>query len=455
MDNVRAFFVKLLLLCLCTSAIAQVSPYIPGQTVMGNASTSPAPAQPLTGPQARTILSTATAYSPAPPPQAAAAGMNTLTYGPAVTLGQNWFQFNMLGVTPVAGQAVQNADGSITLPGNDGSGFGANIATAHLVSGVLKGTGFGGGYYIEFVVKFTPTLGGASLPFPALWSLDTDFLSGNTLQWPGQPTGFHHRIENDFMQWPHNSLTFWEGNGLIDWFGYGSLSTPKISGVQITGTAGQFSTSTLPSGTLIVGNYISISGTFGGTGSITGYTNPTAYVISATNGTSTFTLQAVGGGALTTTAGTPTGLTYQYTAVNQPLNGEIHIGPSANPFLFSNYNRYGFLVTPASAATQGSILNYLNGVQVNYAAGAANVVWNLYSSGNAPPPVAGTTAGSLIDTLEMVLIMGTDVTCPMTIQSVTVWQASGAGNVTSSLWTPLDDAANDEYYLGANSRRAA
>jgi hypothetical protein len=53
---------------------------------------------------------------------------------------------------------------------------------------------------------------------------------------------------------------------------------------------------------------------------------------------------------------------------------------------------------------------------------------------------------SLIDTLEMVLIIGTDATCPMTIQSVTVWQASSAGDVTSSLWTPLDRAANDNKY---------
>ena len=63
--------------------------------------------------------------------------------------------------------------------------------------------------------------------------------------------------------------------------------------------------------TLTVYQQLTISGTFGGTGSITGYTDPTTYFIIATNGSTTFTLSAAyGGTAITTTAGTPTGLTY-------------------------------------------------------------------------------------------------------------------------------------------------
>jgi hypothetical protein len=83
-----------------------------------------------------------------------------------------------------------------------------------------------------------------------------------------------------------------------------------LTGVTITGVAGQFSCA-LSGVTLTVGQQIVISGTFGGTGSITGYTNPTTYFITATNGTTTFTLStAIGGAAVVTTAGTPTGLTY-------------------------------------------------------------------------------------------------------------------------------------------------
>lgn len=93
--------------------------------------------------------------------------------------------------------------------------------------------------------------------------------------------------------------------------GASNYTGATLSGVQITGTAGQFSCNAT---TLVVGEFVTISGTFGGTGSITGYANPTTYRISATNGTTTFTLvNATTGAALTTTAGTPTGLTYTVT----------------------------------------------------------------------------------------------------------------------------------------------
>ncbi|MFG6457872.1 GDSL-type esterase/lipase family protein [Roseateles sp. BYS96W] len=84
--------------------------------------------------------------------------------------------------------------------------------------------------------------------------------------------------------------------------------TSTLAGVSITGTGGQFSCN---STSLVVGQAVTISGTFAGGGSITGYSNPTTYYIIATNGSTTFTLSATqGGAAITTTAGTPTGLTY-------------------------------------------------------------------------------------------------------------------------------------------------
>jgi hypothetical protein len=87
-----------------------------------------------------------------------------------------------------------------------------------------------------------------------------------------------------------------------------TYNTGTLSTVAITGTSGQFSCAAT---TLTVGASITISGTLGGTGTITGYSNPTTYYIIATNGSTTFTLSAsIGGVAITTTAGTPTGLTY-------------------------------------------------------------------------------------------------------------------------------------------------
>jgi hypothetical protein len=99
-----------------------------------------------------------------------------------------------------------------------------------------------------------------------------------------------------------------------------SAETPvssALAGVAITGVAGQFSC-TAATKTLVVGQSVIISGTLGGTGTITGYTSPTTYYIVATNGTTTFTLSTTPGGAgVVTTAGTPTGLFYdQYLTIN-------------------------------------------------------------------------------------------------------------------------------------------
>jgi len=80
-----------------------------------------------------------------------------------------------------------------------------------------------------------------------------------------------------------------------------------ISGVAITGIKGQFSCN---AATLSVGQTVTISGIKGGGGTITGYTNPTSYLISATNGSTTFTLTNLNGSTLVTSAGTPTGLSY-------------------------------------------------------------------------------------------------------------------------------------------------
>ena len=102
-----------------------------------------------------------------------------------------------------------------------------------------------------------------------------------------------------------NDGIVWTSTGIVT-----DANSYTLSGVQITGTAGQFSCAAA-SQSIVVGQTIVISGTLGGTGTISGYSSPTTYYIIATNGTTTFTLStSSGGAAVTTTAGTPTGLTY-------------------------------------------------------------------------------------------------------------------------------------------------
>ena len=86
-----------------------------------------------------------------------------------------------------------------------------------------------------------------------------------------------------------------------------TAAATTLAGVAITGTGGQISFTSQTG--LVSGQRLTISGTYGGTGSITGYTNPTTYILTAVTST-TATLTTTAGAAVVTTAGTPTGLTY-------------------------------------------------------------------------------------------------------------------------------------------------
>lgn len=108
---------------------------------------------------------------------------------------------------------------------------------------------------------------------------------------------------------------------------------------------------------------------------------------------------------------------------------------------FTQYNKYGMLWVPATNTAPGYIQIYFNDVPVGI-----KMQWNKYNPALPPPPVAGavtitgsafgastgftapSTAWSVIDTLHLVLILGGGDGLT-TVQSMTVWQASGAGNL--------------------------
>ncbi len=115
-----------------------------------------------------------------------------------------------------------------------------------------------------------------------------------------------------------------------------TTGTLALSSVDITGTAGQFSCSAALD-TLVVGQPVVVSGTLSGTGTITGYTNPTTYYIIATNGSTTFTLSStLNGSAITTTAGTTIGLTFTVGNIvnNITLNNTTSITENC-PIIFT------------------------------------------------------------------------------------------------------------------------
>lgn len=122
-----------------------------------------------------------------------------------------------------------------------------------------------------------------------------------------------------------------------------------LAGVAITGTGGQISFTSQTG--LVSGQYLTISGTYGGTGSITGYSNPTTYILTAVTST-TATLTTTGGVAVVTTAGTPTGLTYT-------------LGVAPQTATISGYDYYGQAMTQA-ITTSSAVSTAVNTTKAFY-----------------------------------------------------------------------------------------
>jgi hypothetical protein len=136
-----------------------------------------------------------------------------------------------------------------------------------------------------------------------------------------------------------------------------------LAGVAISGTAGQF---TCTATTLAVGDHIKITGTLGGTGTITGYATGNIYEVSAVTGTSPsvtgFTVTDEAGNAIVTTAGTPTGLTYTpYTIVM--------ISGTGNNAQYFEIQATADQATAAASLGEGAV------------GGAAHAGWNIRTVG--------------------------------------------------------------------------
>ena len=129
----------------------------------------------------------------------------------------------------------------------------------------------------------------------------------------------------------------------------GTAVASTLAGVAITGTGGQISYTSQTG--LVSGQRMTISGTLGGTGTITGYSNPTTYILTAVTAT-TATLTTTAGAAVVTTAGTPTGLTYT-------------LGVAPQNMTVSGYDYYGQPMTEVITSS-AAISTAVNGKKAFY-----------------------------------------------------------------------------------------
>ena len=108
-----------------------------------------------------------------------------------------------------------------------------------------------------------------------------------------------------------NDMVYYSGNSYLAVRTGTSVTPPSSSSISVTSIANTTGVFNCATNTFVVGQTVVISGTETGTGSISGYVDPTVYYIIATDGSTQFTLSAtLNGSAITTVAGTTT-LTFQ------------------------------------------------------------------------------------------------------------------------------------------------
>ena len=249
--------------------------------------------------------------------------------------------------------------------------------------------------------------------------------------------------------------------------------TNPITGVTITGTGGQFSctSSEIP---LAIGQTITISGSFGvgsSQGSITGYTSPSTYTIVSTNGRTSFTLAIIGGGALTTSIGVPTGLTYTLTAgsgsIQNYLSPATYVISETNgstTFTLETLSGQSLITTkgiPAASPTistglgisliTGTITGY-SGIQARYFISSTNgsTTFTLSSTYPTVTPIVTTLGAMYGQQYSLSAASINNYTNPTNyyivdtngIDQITLSATQGGTPVTSSVGTPSGLVAN-------------
>jgi len=164
----------------------------------------------------------------------------------------------------------------------------------------------------------------------------------------------------------------------------------NLSSVAITGAAGTFSctaTTGIPLGAVVY-----ISGTLTGTGKIPSYPATTAYYVILTNGTSTFTLSAsYGGTAISTTAGTTTGLLFacgrsysstgMWSATSGGSTGATAPLPQDTVIFDSNTGGASVDVDNINLGSAVTISPTISNLYFNYLGGSAT--YNIYGQASA------------------------------------------------------------------------
>lgn len=387
-------------------------------------------------------ISAVTCAAGAVPPQAAGVGYNTQTFYSAMAsadfdlaesypAGKLWYFYNFFGQTPAPSSSAVFGQNFVSL---GGTGVESRIATIGINGATWHGTAFGGGAYIEAVCSYNPQNvmaqnnngGWPTCP----WAMSQEHLTGQGVadQWPGQAAGYTHFIEIDpeeYSVWSFNPITSYTAT-VHDWYGplAGLLNVTNGSG---GGTV--FSNNTInPLATTDFNSYhrfgflwVPAIGTNNRVGGIVSYSSG-----GITIGTGTCSAVGSGGGGsgaigqFMSTAGTISGS----LAIFNPGTGYSAI-PTSWTLSNGTANCSGTATTTGGTLSDGYLIPYFDGQPTT-----GGVEWTQYNGTQSPPPGSATWTFGVMDVQHLGILFSTGVGMPMNIRSLTVWQASNAGNIT-------------------------
>ena len=185
------------------------------------------------------------------PAPAAAVGYNTNTFSTTrfsasdvdmkgtYLPGFQWYLYNFFGSHPTSAHIAFTGDGSVSV-GQGGNGYNGTLASAGQINGYpgFVGTAFGGGAYIEAVVKFdAKKFNGVGIGWPAFWTnslegdigtkshyFEADLLEYFQGQWNDPLNTSHLGITDWYHPWPHYSVGAFYGSSQSEWSSYNTIA---------------------------------------------------------------------------------------------------------------------------------------------------------------------------------------------------------------------------------------
>jgi len=174
----------------------------------------------------------------------------------------------------------------------------------------------------------------------------------------------------------------------------GTQAGTALAAVAVTGTAGQCSCTAVNG--LFIGQAVVVSGTL--TGTATGIVSGLTYYIISTDGTSTFQLSATPGGtAITTTAGTTTGLTFTVQLFTGVTSGTAYYITATNGT--STFTLSETLGGPAIATATNSVSGLTFSVPKSTGLNSGQTYYIIATNYSTTFTLSATSGGSAVTTI--------------------------------------------------------